>query len=360
MVTPMSTHSPAAPRLRPRLLSRLRPCLAAAAAATLLPLLGACDPGGVTLGDDWSGSQLFVLAKVDGLTTVVGINPVARHAEPLAVIPSRSDDDAVVSPGITRLSDGRWLVTIPRTKGAPSTVYAVDTQSHGLTGVGTLSNGHTLLAAGGSALGLAGTTGSGAGKGQALLLDPASWRQQSARTLPLAATLAAGGAHGACIAQVGTADTQVAVLDPARAGTVGAITTLKGVQAQALDCAAGHPTVAARAAGASTGKPTVTVTHQGAVTLVTASGGDIARVADTAQGILAAVVVPQGVELIRMSADGTRELGRVSIGSLTGVDGMAAAGSTEVLTHDTTVATVDLTDSTVRSFSLPGTLLDAS
>ncbi|WP_037601617.1 hypothetical protein [Streptacidiphilus rugosus] len=337
---------------------RFRAALATAATATMLPLLGACDPGGVSLGNDWSGAQVFVLAKVNGLTTVVGIDPRAHRAEPLAVVPSQSDDDDVLSPRITRLTDGRWMVTIPKKNGHASTVYAVDTAGHGLTGVGTLPSGHTLLGAGSAAVGLASSATSSTSHGQALVLDPASLHQREALVPPFDATLASGGPGGACIAQVSNTDTRVSTLDPARL-TFSPAASLNGFQAQALDCASGQLAVGGSTNGA-TGKVTLHVTHQGPATVVAASTGDIARIASTPQGLLAAVVLPQGVELIRLSPDGQRELGRTSISGLSGVDGMTSASGTEILTHDTMAAAVNLTDGTVSTFSLPGTLLDAS
>ncbi|MEU0088848.1 hypothetical protein [Streptomyces sp. NPDC006274] len=100
---------------RTRLTGPARTTLLLTALSSALALTTACSgPGGVDLGNDWKGSSTFALAKVDGLVTVVGINPDKPRAESLAVVPQQADDDDAISPHIVELADGRWLLTVPR------------------------------------------------------------------------------------------------------------------------------------------------------------------------------------------------------------------------------------------------------
>ena len=103
-----TTREPLAPRTT-RLTGPARtPLLLGALGSAALLFTTACSgPGGVELGDDWKGSRTFALAEVDGLTTVVGINPDKPGAQSLAVVPQQADDDASVSPHIAELADGR-------------------------------------------------------------------------------------------------------------------------------------------------------------------------------------------------------------------------------------------------------------
>jgi hypothetical protein len=93
-------------------------------------LAGCSGSGGVELGDDWAGSETFVVATMSGLTTVLGVDPDRHRAEPLLVVPQQRDDDSVLAPQIVRLPERR-----PTRRGCWS-----------YRGAGTLRHGSTASA----------------------------------------------------------------------------------------------------------------------------------------------------------------------------------------------------------------------
>ncbi|MFC1420056.1 hypothetical protein [Streptacidiphilus cavernicola] len=340
----------------------LRRTLRTVLLCTLLVPLAACDgPGGVKLGTDWSGSQVFVLSKMSGLTTVVGIDPQRHTAEPLAVVPTQSDDNQVLSPHITRLSDGRWVVTIPKTGSTPSTLYAINTRTHGLDLIGKLQSGHTLLPMGQTAAAVTAADTSKTGKASAVLYNPGNWHAGPTVALPLDTTLAAGSASGLCIGNVTDTTTLVAVV-PLPSGPAAQTVHIKGFQAQSMSCDAGNPVLggALPKAGNAGGTPTLKLTTQDHIDVLTTSTGTVAQVSSTPTTITAAIALPRSIELIEISRTDARVLHRATVNNLNTVQGMRQTpAGTWILTSDNTAVAVDLAEGTSTTFALPGDLLDA-
>ncbi|MFG2848196.1 hypothetical protein ACGF12_34275 [Kitasatospora sp. NPDC048296] len=328
-----------------------------AAAALTAPLAACGGPSGVDLGDDWAGSEVFVLAKVGGLTTVVGIDPALGKAESLAAVPTRDDDDTVVSPRITQLADKRWMVTVPAKSGRPSTLYEVNTKDHALDRIGTVENGRVLIPSGGQVAAV-GSSVSGAGKADALVYDPAGWTVQRTATLPFDAKLAAGGTGGLCSAET-TGDRSRVALIPLNGGTAHTLSPLGGFSAQSLTCADGTPVLAAGPAnGMTPGTPTLSLAHRDGTDVVTSSLGRIDRVAADSSVVTAAVVLPDHVELVQLDRKDGRELKRTRIDGMGAVDGLRPSSRGWVLTSgDASAVTGDAPKAV--AITLPGRILDA-
>ncbi|GCB48072.1 hypothetical protein [Streptomyces sp. NL15-2K] len=167
-----------------------------AALGDLALLAAACSgPGGAELGEDWAGATTFALARVDGLVTVVGINPGRARAESLAVVPQQSDDTDAVSPHIVQLADGRWLVTVPRGGSGPDRRYLVNRRDHVLDSLPgderlrRLLPGRTLVA---EVAGSPDTETTGHTSASSVLIrDPSDWSTRRELKIPGTIGLAA-------------------------------------------------------------------------------------------------------------------------------------------------------------------------
>jgi hypothetical protein len=101
--------------------------------------LAACSSSsGVDVSHDWSGVHGYVVADVNGLETVVGIDTDHGQARSLVVIPQRSDDDAAEGPLISRNGTGMTYLQRP-TDAGPSTLYRLAVGDSAANRVGTLS-----------------------------------------------------------------------------------------------------------------------------------------------------------------------------------------------------------------------------
>jgi hypothetical protein len=329
-------------------------------AALTIPL-GACTgPGGVDLGKNWAGSEVFVLSKLNGLVAVVGIDPTHHTAEPLAVIPSQSDDDNVLSPRITRLADGRWVVTVPKKGGRPSSLYQVNVKDRVLDGLGTVEGGRALFSAGAFVAAVGDRSQSSTGKANVLVYDPTTWQVQRVVDLPIDPATASGGRDGLCIGTVGDAETQVAhtTLGEGSAPTIYRVPELK---AQSLDCADGRPIVGGNPGkdGETGASAKLTLTTVNGVVVVSTAAGRVDRVLGDGDSIAAAVSLPGHIDVVELARDGGRELRRVTVSDIGEVSGMRKTPQGWVLTSGSRVATVDLAAGRADAFKLPGELLSA-
>ncbi|WP_052270371.1 hypothetical protein [Streptomyces sp. MUSC 125] len=338
----------------------LRPALALAALSALAAPLAACGPGGVTLGDDWEGSTVFVLSKVNGLTTVVGIDPDRHRAEPLAVVPTQKDDDDIQNPQIIHLTDGRWAVAVPKKNAKPSVLYQVDTKEHDLAGLGHVQGASSLVPAGPRTFAVSSAALSPTHRARALVYDPATWQVERQVPLPIDATVAAGSVNRLCISEVMDTGSRVAVITPKSTGKQANVHTVT-MRVQNISCGPGKPVLAASAVRQTAGGPlTLQLRTQDGLDIVTASAGSIGQVASTRDTVTAAITLPHSVELVEVSRDDGRELRHMTMRNINEVQGMSEASpGTWVLVAGNQAVTADLTHSTSHSFKLPGELIDS-
>ncbi|MEU0966420.1 hypothetical protein ABZ357_13780 [Streptomyces sp. NPDC005917] len=337
----------------------LRPALALVALSALAVPLAACGPGGVTLGDDWEGSKVFVLSKVNGLTTVVGIDPDRHRAESLAVVPTQKDDDDIQNPQIVRLTDGRWAVAIPKKNGKPSVLYQVDTKDHDLAGLGHVQGASTLVPAGSRTFAVSNAALSPTQQAKALVYDPATWQVEHQVPLPIDPTVTAGGESGVCISEVTDTGSRVAVITPKSTDKQATVHTLT-IKVENIACGPGKPVLAGSAKQQTTdGPPTLQLRTQDGMDILTASAGNIRQVASTRDTITAAITLPHSVELVEVSRGDGRELHHMTIKDINEAQGMSeTTPGTWVLAAGNRVVTADLTHSTSHSFKVPGELID--
>jgi hypothetical protein len=328
--------------------------------ALTLPVTACGGPDGVDLGTNWAGSQMFVLSKVGGLTTVVGIDPTRRRAEPLAAVPSQSDDDTVLSPQITRLVDGRWLVSVPRKSSQPSRLYAVNVKDHTLDSLGTVEGGRVLLPAGGFAAAVSGRSGSPAGKATVLVYDPATWQVQRTVDLPVDAATASGGPDGLCVGSTTDAGTSIA-LTALSADSTPKLYQVPEFKAQSLDCTSGPPIVGGgpAKAGEAGAALALTLTDVHGLKALAASAGRVDKAMVDENSIVAAIYLAGHVEVIELDAKDGKELRRVNAAGLGDVNGMRKTSSGWVLISGGSASAVDLPSGQAHGFKLPGQLLSA-
>jgi hypothetical protein len=336
---------------------------------TTVALTTACSgPGGVDLGTDWKGSSTFALAKVDGLVTVVGINPDKSRAQSLAVVPQQADDDASISPHIVQLADGRWLLTVPRKNGKPDRRYEVNRKDHtldGLTGDERLRRilpGRTLVAE------VAGLPDTKSDKGDAetsvLVRDPADWATKRELKVPGTLTLAASdpASDTICLGSGSGTGTKISVARLTD-GRITAVRVPSGLDVQELACPAGRPVVvgspASGSAGTSGGAVKVALTRGGDATVVSVHGGRVDAVAATDSSVVVAVATGGGTELVEVDATTGKELHRARVKGLTGSLNLTHTSAGWLVYAEKTVTRVDLTTGRTKRFDLPGTLLDS-
>jgi hypothetical protein len=324
--------------------------------------LSACDgPAGVELGHDWRGAQLFVLAKVNNLTTVVGINAARHTAEALAVVPGQADDDDVTSPRIVQLADGRWIVSVPKKDRKPSRLYQIDAGSKALDAAGTVENGRTLVPAGPLTAAVIDRSQDPGGKADAVVFASGSWSVQRTVPLPLDPSLAAGGDGRLCTAHTSDVASTLAVtaLDGKGSSATVQIPALKG---EALSCAAGKPVVGGSPlANTSTtpDSPGLNYSSVPGAEVVTAAGGRVDRIVATSTAITAAVAHPDHVDLVELDRSTRRETRRIAVTGWGQVNGMRHVAAGWVLTAGDKGVVVNIATGGVSAFDIPGELLDA-
>ncbi|MEV6180796.1 hypothetical protein [Streptomyces sp. NPDC052015] len=354
----VSAHDPAVPAPTPRGRRRIpRPflLLAALASAAALTTTACSGPGGVELGTDWEGSSTFALAEVDGLVTVVGIDPAEPGAQSLAVVPQQADDDDSVSPHIVRLADGRWMLSVPRTNGKPDRRYLVNREDHtldGMTGDERLRRtlpGRTLVA---EVAGLPGADG----KSSVLVKNPADWTTERELEVPGTIGLAASdpASDVVCVAAGNTVSTA-----DLTTGKVTPVPVPKGLTVDQLACPAGHPVVVGAPASAASGRVAVSLTRQAAVTTVSVTGARADAVAARGSSIVVAAAKGDDTELIEVDAHSGKELRRATVRGMAASLALTPTSAGWLLYAEDSVTRVDLATGKTKRFDLPGTLLDS-
>ncbi|MFF8591157.1 hypothetical protein ACF061_06880 [Streptomyces sp. NPDC015220] len=336
------------------------------ALAVSAAVLASCSASGdVELGTDWEGSQTFVTASVSGRTVVVGINPSARHAQALAVVPEKDGDDDVRAPQLVRSADGTWWLSTPRKGERPDRLFTLDTARHVLDEKGDtgrlreLVPGKSLVAAvhgspeGGRSAAEAGRESTGV-----LVRDARTWKGVRSTRVPGPVTLTASdpSSDTVCLATGQGADTEVSVLD-LTTGRTGRAVRSAGLQVQQLACPAGTPVLAGSPAGNGPGATVeVTLRRADGATVVSVDGGRVDALQASGGTVAVAVNRGQDSDLVELDRASGRELGRVTV---TGMDNSYLLRHTRdgwVMVSDSTATVVDLSGGTFWTFGLPGTL----
>ncbi|MDF3301026.1 hypothetical protein [Streptomyces tropicalis] len=347
---------------------KFRSAACAALAVCSVALTGCSGSDGVSLGHDWKGSETFVTANVSGHTVVVGIDPAARHAQSLAVVPSEDGDDDVLAPQLVQFADGRWMLTTPRKGNRPDRFFEVDPaagrleeKAHGTDRLRQLAPGSRLVAAvyGVSSGGGGAQTATAGGDSTSVLVhDAATWRTVREARAPGAVALAASdpGSDTLCVTSGEGADARASVVDLGT-GRVTAAGTAGGVQVQQLACPGGKPVlVGTPAAPGRTARATLTRRRAGAATVVTVDGGRVDAAEASGNTLVAAVNTGDDTDLVAYDTAAGREVHRVHIRGMDNSLLLRHTRSGWLLVSDDTATVVDLDRGTARTFGLPGTL----
>ncbi|WP_217209937.1 hypothetical protein [Streptomyces sp. AC550_RSS872] len=350
---------------RTRLTGPARAILLLAALSSTAALTTACSgPGGVDLGDDWKGSRTFALAKVNGLVTVVGINPDKTRAESLAVVPQQADDDDSISPHIVQLADGRWLLTVPRKDGKPDRRYEINRTDHtldGMTGderLRRITPGKTLVA---EAAGLPdGKSAGGTAESSVLVKDPADWTTKRQLKVPGTIELAASdpASDMICLGSGSGSDTKVSVANLTD-GKVTPVPVPSGLEVTDLACPSGRPVVVGSPASAKSRDVKISLKRTAAETVVTVDGGRVDAVAATDSSIVVAAATGNDTELVEVDAANGKELHRARVKDLAASLSITPTSTGWLVYAEQTVTRVNLVTGKTKQFDLPGTLLDS-
>ncbi|MEU9666590.1 hypothetical protein AB0E25_13540 [Streptomyces bobili] len=337
------------------------PLLLAVLASTALLATACSGPAGVELGKDWKGSTSLVLAEVDGLVTVVGVNPDRARAESLAVVPQQADDDHAVSPQLVELADGRGVLTVPRKGNRPDRRYQVDRTDHVLDGMTDgerlrrLLPGRTLVA---EVAGLPDRrSAQHLAASSVLVKDPMHWAVKRELKIPGTIALAAADPISDRICLAGDAKVFVAELTT---GEVTPVSVPSGMDVENLACPGGHPVIVGTA-GTSDSPGVVKTTLSGtlAETTVSVSGGRVDAVAATGSSLLLAMATGDDTEIVELDTTTGRELHRATVKGVPASLDIAATSAGWLLYTEHSVTRVDPPTGRTKTFDLPGTLLDS-
>lgn len=322
----------------------------------LVATLAGCGPGGVKVGHDWQGAQLLAVAKVNGQRVVIGIDPSARRAESLIVIPSKKQDDPDLGPRIIRPAGGPWLVTVPERQGT-SVLYRIDAGQEALVGVGAIMAGRSLLPAGPETVLVA------ADSAAIGVLDVASGRVTRTVRAAVAATFATGSAAPAtlCVAQSGESGVNVATV-ALSTGRPSSPTRLPATSVTALGCRGGRPMLVSSVVPQLGMPPDSTVElRQGSadgVDQLIVRGAVGAAVLTTPDSIFLAVSNNARSEVVELDGRTGHRVRRTAVDGMPVVRGLYETAQGLVLIGDDRAAVVDATGS-AHEFRLPGPLIAA-
>ncbi|PRH79641.1 hypothetical protein C6N75_08355 [Streptomyces solincola] len=314
------------------------------------------------LGHDWKRASTFALAKVDGLVTVVGINPEKPEAQSLVVVPQQADDDDAVSPHIAHLADGRWILTVPRKNGKPDRRYEINRSEHtldALTGDERLSRtlpGSSLLA---EVAGLPdGKSPSGEPESSVLVKNPNGWT--TTRKLKIPGTIDFAASDSAsdtiCLGSSSNSATKVSTVNLAD-GSINFAPVPAGLTVGGLACPAGHPVIAGSPARGTADEVSVALTRHPAATAITVDGGRLDAIAATHSSLVIAAAQGNDTELVEVNAATGQELHRARIKDLAASLNITHTASGWLVYAEDTVTRVNLTTGKTRQFALPGPLL---
>ncbi|MFJ8946572.1 hypothetical protein ACIRG4_25630 [Streptomyces sp. NPDC102395] len=339
--------------------TRVRLGVALAGPAALLA--AACaGPGGPELEHDWSGATTLALARVDGLVTVVGVDPRQARARSLAVVPQRSDDTETLSPRLVRLADGRWLVSVPREGHGPDRRYLVNRRERVLDSLPgderlrLVLPGRTLVA---EVASLPDAETAGRAPASTLLVrDPADWSTLRELKVPGSVELAASdpGSDRVCLG----GGTRVTVAE-LTGGRVRPVTVPAGEDIVGLACPGGRPVIVRSDVGRSPGGVRATLARTEDATTVTVAGGRLDGVAAHGSSIVLAVADGDSTQVIEIDTATGGERHRVRIAGMTASHALTWSPAGWLVYTENAVTRVEPAAGRVRGFPLPGTLLDA-
>ncbi|RST22057.1 hypothetical protein EF908_18535 [Streptomyces sp. WAC04770] len=314
----------------------------------------------ITLGKDWAGAQSYVVVDISGTEAVAGVDPRTHKAEPLALVPRHGDDDDVLAPQLARLSDGEWVLAVPRKDGRPDRLYRVDRKAGKLVEQGEHEALHAILPARTLIADAKGLDGSGAAT-EVLVKDAKSWKVQRKVKVPgsLAYASADPASDTVCLATGSSPDVTVHALDLA-GGKLTSGPGPKGTDVQGVACSGGTPVAAGVTEASADGEPpaeaTLKITATKAGTTITADTGRIEDVQaqDGTSTVAVALAVGDRTEIVEVDARTGKELRRTE---LEGAGTLRALRHTDggwlAYTQDA-VSLVDRTTGKERTFGLPG------
>ena len=320
---------------------------------------------GITLGKDWKGARSFVVVDISGTEAVAGVNPVTRKAEPLVLVPQHDDDDDALAPQLARLSDGQWVLAVPRKDGRPDRFYRLDEGSHKLVEQGdhealhAILPGRTLVA---DAKGLGGSqAGSGTGT-DVLVKDPKSWSVKRKVHLsgPLLDASSDPKSDTVCLATGSGKDVTIHALELG-SGKLTSRPGPKGVNVQGLACSDGTPVAAGVPAAQPDGrKPNTSIAKIAVTDAGVSITADTGRIDDTqAQDGTAAVAVALGerTEIVEVDTRNGKELRRVNLTHTPALRALRNTNTGWLAYTQDAVSVVDAKTGKAQTFSLPGTYI---
>ncbi|NED31364.1 hypothetical protein [Streptomyces sp. SID8499] len=336
-----------------------------AALVASIALLASCSAAqDIEVGSDWKGSETFVTARVSGRTVVVGIDPAARHAQTLAVVPRADGDDDVAAPQLVRSGDGTWWLSLPGEGGHGDRLFRLDPARHALEERGSIGQqtelvpGRRLLATVPAADGPGGPGAAGRRTAEVLVRDAKTWKRVRGARVPGPVTLTAPDPSGdsVCLAAGEDDGMEVSVLDLAT-GRVRRAGRSPGVQVQQLACAAGVPVLAGSPAADGGGTAVrAALSHVDGATVVSVTGGRVDAVQATEGTVVLAVNRGQDSDLVELDRASGRELRRVTADGVDDSYLLRPTRSGWLMVSDDTATVVDLTGGTSHTFDLPGPL----
>ncbi len=266
----------------------------------------------------------------------------------------------MLAPQLARLSDGEWVLAVPRKDGGPDRLYRVDRKAGKLVEQGEHEALHAILPARTLIADAKGLDGSGAAT-EVLVKDAKSWKVQRKVKVPgsLAYASADPASDTVCLATGSSPDVTVHALDLA-GGKLTSGPGPKGTDVQGVACSGGTPVAAgvteARPDGEPPAEATLKITATRAGTTITADTGRIEDVQaqDGTSTVAVALAVGDRTEIVEVDTRAGKELRRTE---LEGAGTLRALRHTDggwlAYTQDA-VSLVDRTTGKERTFGLPG------
>ncbi|MEU3843879.1 hypothetical protein AB0E88_28075 [Streptomyces sp. NPDC028635] len=308
----------------------------------------------MTLGDDWEGVSAFVLADVDGLTTVVGVDAVKGRAESLAVVPQQADDGTrTVSPQIVALADGRRLVTVPRRGGGSDRRYLLDPRARSLDGMG-IGVGPSRVLPGKTLVGeVAGLPDARTGDTRVLVKAPGDWATKRQIAVPGTVRFLASDPASDAVCLATDRTVFVARLNSGDVEKAAAAGDVAG-----LACPGGRPVVVVTGRAGDAGGVALGLRRTVTATTVTVRRGRVDAVAATATSVVLAVADGKDTQVVEIDAGTGEEMHRVRVPDHPASLALTRTDAGWLLYDEKKATRVDLATGRTTEIDLPGTLLD--
>lgn len=310
--------------------------------------LTACSgAGGVQVSADWSGVTGVVVAKVNGLETVVGIDVKRDEARSFIVVPDKATDDQTLSPQLSRRPDGSAFLARPETSGG-SIVYQVRLGDSSLNGVGSLPSGTRLLAV---KKGWASVTSTASGSLTASVTD----QLKTGRAIAMKVTprsVATDGDATVCVADLADAGSRAAAVNLLN-GSSSLARTVVGFSANAVGCWRGGAILA----GTGTPKSSDSVRVRPGSIPVIEFGTRLDRLLVDGDTAHAVVSDENGVDLVAVDLLASKVKDRVKLPQIAVANDLYEDESNWIVVGDTSVAVVSKATAGVSIIELPGRVL---